>query len=107
MPCVTETDAERSRALASEMQLLTGSLCAVLSWLERRSLLQTTLDEIDWAEAGVERVHLRKWWSQHRRRDQQRRREEMEERSRQRTRRRALEKLSPEEREALGIREED
>jgi hypothetical protein len=80
-----------------KIERLEAMLCALI----KVTGLDTSLDKVDWAEAGVDAQDLRKWWTDHQEKDRQRRDRERHEADRERLRAEALAKLSPEEKVAL------
>jgi hypothetical protein len=101
MPC---SDGGPSPEQIRDQRSIPAMLCGLLTVLERSDNLDAVLDAMDWTEAGVSREWFDHWWPEHKREDAERRAWEAAERSRLAERRAALEKLSPAERAALGIR---
>ena len=101
MPC---SDGGPSYDQQMEPKRLRATLCGVLSDLERRGMFWEVFDRIDWREAGVSREWAEGWWTEHKAEDARRRKQEMEIAERRATAKKAIEKLTPAERLALGIR---
>jgi len=78
-------------------------LCAVWSSLTPHQQ-SNALAKIDWNEAGVTMKEFTRWWKLHSDEDKRRRAREAEAQRRERLRDKALEKLTPEERRALGVK---
>lgn len=105
----------RERPLEEEIARLRGELgrresilCAVLTVLDDgfeshgvTFYLPAVLDRVDWQEAGVTRRETEEWWQDHLEQDAARR--EREAVIREIKRRTILERLTPEEREILGL----
>lgn len=101
MPCLGPTDDEmRSQALAG---LPLAALCAPLTVIESGGRLSEMLASLDYQEGGFTGAELEEWWSRHKEEDATRRRKEAEERRREELRQSALQKLTPAEKQALGI----
>jgi hypothetical protein len=77
-------------------------LCGLIGALEKSDFLDA-LDRIDWKEAGVSRAEFNAWWKQHREQDEDRRVREAEKAIKEKAKKEALAKLTPEERKALGV----
>jgi hypothetical protein len=129
MPCYTPDANDYAARVARRAKLekrfqkevtkkkqLEAMFCAVLTVLEGNTdRFQALLDSIDWVEAGVTKDQLVGWWEDHKREDAERRAKEQEVEDRRRAKKEAkenkerlkkaaLEKLTPEERKALGIK---
>lgn len=105
----------------SQIKFLSAVLCAVFTFLDsKKSPIglvegpgnpEGLLDHLDWKEAGVTREQVERWWRRHKKEDRARRKREKQEREERRKAReardRALAKLSPEDRQALGVDAED
>lgn len=63
------------------------------------------LDKIDFKKAGFKKKELIEWWDEHKRKDIAKRKEEMKEQKNSEARAAALEKLTPDERKLLGLKE--
>lgn len=104
-----------ARPLREEIDRLRGELgrresmlCAVLTVLDdgfeshgTTFYLGAVLDRVDWQEAGVTRRETEEWWQDHLERDRERRHQEAL--ARERRRQEILARLTPEERELLGL----
>lgn len=71
-----------------------AALCATMKVLEAEGLIHLP----DWQEAGVSRREIEAWWLTHKKQDRLRKLQKQE------TRKAALAKLTPKEREALGLK---
>ena len=91
MPC--SDGRENTYTVYVESGNQTKRLCAVFSVLQQAGTLETTLDKVNWTEAGVSRRSTEEWWVRHQEEDLVRRR-----------RKAILKKLSPEERTILGVK---
>lgn len=91
MPC--NDGRENTYTVYVESGNQTKRLCAVFSVLQQAGTLETTLDKVNWTEAGVSRRSTEEWWVRHQEEDLVRRRREA-----------VLNKLSPEERKILGVK---
>lgn len=91
MPC--DDGRENILTVYVESGNQTKRLCAVFSVLQQAGTLETTLDKVNWTEAGVSRRSTEEWWVRHQEEDLFRRRREA-----------VLNKLSPEERVILGVK---
>lgn len=91
MPC--NDGRENTYTVYVESGNQTKRLCAVFSVLQQAGTLETTLDKVNWTEAGVSRRSTEEWWVRHQEEDLVRRR-----------RKAVLNKLSPEERKILGVK---
>lgn len=67
---------------------LTAALCATMTFIEAQGLRSAFLSNTDWTEVGLPKKSFMAIWEAHKQEDMKRR---------------ALEKLTPEEREALGL----
>lgn len=113
MPCFDPLDSRSSEIIYRDNPEVAAMLCAVLSFMEqdedfvRNTYLLHALDNINWDEAGVTRKRLESWWKQHKLEDNARRQREQKERERQikrkALRQKAMDKLTPAERRALGL----
>ncbi len=80
-----------------------ATLCGLFSLFEREGEVDWWLTEVNWAEAGVDRKTVERWWAAHKREDAERRAREAAERRRQELRASGLAKLDSAERAALGL----
>lgn len=112
MPCLTWPDdwnrpkrKTQIDTVAEFKAVLCGILTAAKQKAERTGYaeVEALLDEVDWKEAGVKRVHVEKWWEAHQKEDEARRKREAEKREKDRLRQSAIKKLTDEERKALGL----
>lgn len=108
MPCRTDymdDDARISRERLDEFKQIEAALCGITRVLDRDTdALAVILDRVDWKEAGVKRHQFEQWWASHKAADELRRIREEEAREQARRIKAAKAKLSPEERELLGIK---
>lgn len=88
----------------SEYPLVSKALCAVMTVLEQQGALRKMLDAIDWTEAGIREASLQSWWDQHKQNDKARRQREASDKRREKIAQEAYDKLTPAQREALGVR---
>lgn len=84
-------------------------LCAIMQTVASQNFeLKTFLNQVDWRAAGVKRKDLEAWWSEHKAADERRRAQEHKERrvkeEKENARKKALAKLTAEDRKALGIK---
>lgn len=93
-----------------ERQFFESALCAVMTALENNFRnagvdigANGFLTTIDWQEAGITRIAFEKWWKAHREKDRARREAEAVAEHKAKLKQQALEKLTPEEMDALGI----
>lgn len=103
MPCRSETQEETIVGLSSELALVRAIACGVFRVLRRQGTVDGVLAAFDYREAGVAPKELEKWLVEHEEADEERRKRESRERNHQRKKRAALAKLTPEERELLGL----
>jgi hypothetical protein len=54
-------------------------MCGILTVLEKSKKLESTLNTVDWKEAGTSKERLLKWWEKHKKQDAERRAREKEE----------------------------
>lgn len=88
---------------------LEATLCAVFTVLESigevsGNKLQKVVMQINWLDAGVDSRKVHNWWKSHKEADNRRRAYEEAERQKTELRNAALNKLTPEERKALGLK---
>jgi hypothetical protein len=93
---------------AAQIAELEAMLCGVFSLLEAgfeshgiTFYLQAVLEKVDWAEAGVSMTQAKAWWADHKAHDEARKRKEAVILAAKRAA--ALAKLTPSERELLGV----
>jgi len=89
MPCRTEDWGDDTKE-EKEIQKLTRMLCSACVGLETKGWDMPTLE-------------LKKWWEKHQKEDERRLAMERAERKKNRLRKQAISKLTPEERKALGL----
>ncbi len=75
MPCTDggPTAEEEASKYYNNLVKVEAMLCAVLSRIEDRQILNEFLDTIDWREAGISKVELLAWWKNHKAQDKRRR----------------------------------
>lgn len=83
---------------------MAARLCAVLTVLEKRGLLDEVVGMIDFKGAGVGPRDLSTWWAKHKRIDEEKREREQTQAQRERDRKAAIAKLSPKDRKVLGLK---
>jgi hypothetical protein len=110
MPCLScegMGDAYREDPVArrdiEKLRTQLGVLETVLCTAVRAVGIDELIAKGDWSEAGIKADSVRDWWDQHEKADAARRKEEARVAELNRRRAEALAKLSPDEREALGI----
>lgn len=81
-------------------------LCAILSALTDAQI-NSTLDVVEWREAGVTKTEAKRWWKLHKEEDAERKRFEAEKAERAKLLKSARSKLNHAEREALGLVADD
>ena len=97
------TDGGPSYEQIQTRRRISAALCAVLTVLEENGGLDSVFNLADWEEAGFPEEWLRGWWADHKAQDERRRKREALDRARKAKADRARAKLTPEEREALGV----
>lgn len=111
MPCMSSDgmgdayreDPQARRAAAAAQQkadLLEVMLCAVI----RATGIEEAMTTGDWREAGINPQALKAWWEEHQARDRARLAAEKAKAEADERWRSAWEKLSPEERQTIGLR---
>jgi hypothetical protein len=104
MPCRTEeTYEERAERRRKTVDVPIAFLCGLLTVLENEDVVDLWLREIDWKEAGITKKEALEWWKEHKAEDELRRKREAKERKENELRISAMSKLTPEERQALGL----
>jgi hypothetical protein len=106
MPCY-DADPRDPTISQSRLDILQGTeatLCAISAVLERSDQLKAVLDQVDWKEAGVKRYQFESWWATHKAEDELRRTAEQAAAERKRKISAARAKLTPEERQLLGLK---
>lgn len=96
MPCFTPDPGPSEEEIRE--QKMPAVLCGILSKHGK-----DILTGLDWKEIGVSRSEVEAWWSQHQAADAQRRKQEKEMAETESAKRKALKKLSPSEKKALGL----
>jgi len=105
MPCRDEyADREMELKEAKKAAMIEASLCGILRVLDVPYDKEKILELVDWKEAGVTRKEFETWWMGHRRKDQLRKMAEEEAKRKEDVKAKALAKLTPEERELLGVK---
>lgn len=106
MPCYDNRDDYRDieikelKKINTRLDKVAGMLCMVLTTLEEENELGHFKELFNYKESGITREELMAWWREHKAEDCVRReREKAEEKKRL-----ALAKLTPEERELLGVK---
>lgn len=101
MPC---SDGGPSNEQVRDQRNIPAMLCALATALEDSGLLDSVLETVDYNEGGITRQWFDYWWADHKVEDQRRRAQERERKEAIIRRAAALNKLTPEERAALGVR---
>ncbi len=111
MPCRVEEDWEPRKETRHDMTIddFEAVLCGLFTAMEKHpvsgeNMLDLWLSNVDWKEAGVQRREVKTWWRKHKAEDERRRRLEAEERRKAELKASALNKLTAEERAALGLK---
>ena len=105
MPCITtpaEYPPSRYEVLSAKCPAM---LCALIRALGGE--MKEVLPHVDWKEAGVTQNEFIEWWQLHKQGDETRKANELAARQRAELRKSGRAKLSPAERDALGLRGED
>lgn len=103
VPCTYDDSFERNEA-AREAARVSALACMLL---RASPLALHLLDENMFREAGITREWAKRWWAAHQQRDIERKEQERQDRERKKKRDAALAKLSPEDRDVLGIKTND
>lgn len=97
----------KTREEILDAKVPTPMLCALLSAIpkfmspkDQRYLFE----KIDWKEAGITRAEFQEWWKNHKRRDAERIESENAAKVMARLRKSAIDKLTPAELKALGVK---
>jgi len=119
MPCLDPRDHNSTSSYNPGTQARQGmtindfeaALCGLFTAIEKwgndttpEGRLKMMLNKIDWKETGVKRKSVEKWWKEHKAEDAARHKREDAEKRKAELKTSALSKLSPDEREALGIK---
>lgn len=108
MPCTDggPSPSEEARFERQRADWFKATLCGIFTHLEAQpieGLLNDLLDNLDYEEMGVTREEVQAWWHKHKLADKRRRAEEARKKRAEEARKRGLEKLTTEERQALGL----
>ncbi len=109
MPCSDggyNDEVRVSRDDVREHDMLEAAMCGILTVLEAGASGQSLdylLGYVDWKEAGIKRKTLETWWRKHKKQDEERRAREAAALNKEQLKARAMEKLTVEERAALGL----
>src|SRR5690242_13382594 len=113
MPCRDDPADYRTRNDYNEQVLrqvrrdFEAALCAVFRVLDTNDYpmsLGELLGYVDWQEAGVSRAWVEGWWASHKEQDRLRKLQEAARQRKEEARQSALAKLTPEEKQALGLK---
>ncbi len=109
MPCRVEEDWQPRKETRHGMAIadFEAALCGVFTAVETGAVaggLDSLLDAVDWKEAGVQRREVKTWWRGHKAEDERRRQREAAEKRKAELKTSALNKLTAEERTALGLK---
>lgn len=106
MPCRDYSDDVRLNEQEVLYSKYRAAFCAVMTFLSNSSfeLYDDVLAGIDWRSAGITKKEFLALWNDHQREDAKRREQEEATRRREETRKKALSKLTPEERKILGLK---
>lgn len=114
MPCNDgswDDDVRVSRDDVREHRMLEAALCGVFTVLEATgknlgggSNLLSTLNAVDWEEAGIKRKAVEMWWKAHKKKDAERRERERLALEKDARKKAALAKLTDEDLKALGLK---
>jgi hypothetical protein len=109
MPCLDQYADQNEPHISykdlNEARLARVTLCALLSVLEKEGTIFSYLKRLDYEEAGFTRKMVMRWWNKHKAADIIRREREAANAKNEALRRKAIEKLTPQERILLGIKE--
>lgn len=112
MPCVSDygpdpAELRRSQEAVAkrekEERLIKATLCGILTVLEVPGDQGKIFELVDWKEAGVKRSDAEAWWTKHKKEDDLRRMKEASAARKKEIKKNALSKLTPEEKEVLGL----
>lgn len=105
MPCFDGRDncRDNSDYYLKPLRKMEARMCGVLTVLEAKGHLKQTLDQVDWAEAGVSKDGLLEWWDTHKKQDAKRRKEDAKANKAAAEAKAAYDSLTPKQRKALGI----
>jgi len=101
MPC---SDGGPSQEQLFEERMMPAILCGILTELEARLAVDEVFAAVDWDEVGCSQEYAKGWWAEHKRRDAIRHAEDARRAERERIAQAARARLTPAEREALGLR---
>jgi hypothetical protein len=102
MPC--SDGRENTHTVYVESGNQTKRLCAVFTVLMNAGTLETTLDKVDWKEAGVSRRSTEEWWVRHQAEDRQRKARERAQKQADAERKAVLQSLTPLQKKVLGLK---
>ena len=104
MPCRDDgpSDSEVVSSQHKRIILLEAFLCGVLRSAIRIRKLEEIIKHIDYNEGGFTVEELIKWWENHKKKDEERKAEEARIKKQKELKKKALNKLTEEERRALG-----
>jgi hypothetical protein len=115
MPCYEPNQDDIARAeYSARCQRIEAVLCAVTTWLSQQSggvyanpwsMLDEFMLKVDWSEVGVSKKFFQQWWKEHQQRDVENQRQKKQQARLEQRRQRALNKLTPRERRALGLKD--
>lgn len=108
MPCqdYTQSDAYRAEEIAlyqSETRLVSAALCLIIRAHGIEHILSKLDNKALVKQCGVDKKFVAKWWKKHEAEDRARERREKEEKRRKQLKKKALGKLSDEEKQLLGL----
>jgi len=109
MPCSDGGYSDEVRVSRDEVQehtMLEAAMCGILTVLAKNDSnndLDYFFKNVDWKEAGVKRKTLEMWWRKHKKQDEERRAREAAARNKEQLKASAINKLTAEERAALGL----
>lgn len=105
-------EAKKAKAVRDEHLMLEAALCGIFTLAEKTCILQYLMDQLDYDEMGVSKDEVLNWWKKHKKKDEKRKREEEKKLALQKEKERleelksvALNKLSKDERKALGLQD--
>lgn len=100
MPC---SDGGPSYEQTQEPRRVAAVLCGILTHIEAKMKLDVFLAGLDWEEIGITQAWAEGWWAEHKAEDVRRRAWEAEANRVAEIRAAALNRLTPDERRALGV----
>jgi hypothetical protein len=112
MPCYEPNQDDIARAeYYARCQRIEAVLCAFAKFLSQQevgykvSALVEAVETINWSEVGVTKKFFWQWWEEHQQRDVEYQRRKKQQARLEQRRQRALNKLTPRERRALGLKD--